>query len=245
LLAPTAFLALAGFPYLLLGLPFFGINFLHQQTSIATFMYQYNAELIPFIFIATIFGVKLLIELSAKWKLNNASMAFSILLIFVSLSNTFLGPFTTSSKLNQFSLNEHVAIGHELLELIPQDSSLSADTYLLPHLAHRSSAYMFPRPFNSSFDNKTEKDPVDYVIPDLSQVIPGCSKDEYAGYIVEFLKNEDFSLYKQQDTYVIFKQGGDHRQGLRNLKEFLKTQGDSLDITADQVPIDREYATNP
>jgi len=83
LLLPLGFgiAAILGLPYLLLAAPFFAINLLKTQNMTTTALYQYNAELIPFIFLAAIMGAQKLARWLARLKIGNARLAVGTLVL--------------------------------------------------------------------------------------------------------------------------------------------------------------------
>lgn len=223
-----------GLPYLLLAAPFFAINLLRSQDLTTAILYQHNAELIPFIYFAAVMGAKRLVRLLSLLKLSNTRVAIGVFVLLTAVTaSAVYGPFATIYDVKQFAQNEHVRTGKLLLGEIPKDASVSADPLLLPHLTHRKEAYMFPNPFimfmyGKEFwllQNGTAEDQnkVDYVVMDLSRTSPSYSAELYANFVAEFLNNRNYGLVKLEDSYALFKKGGNYSEGVCRLDSYFKT----------------------
>ncbi|MBI2140933.1 DUF2079 domain-containing protein [Candidatus Woesearchaeota archaeon] len=231
-----AAVALLGFPYLLLGAPFFTINFLRGQDITTALIYQYNAELIPFLYMATIAGAQRLAKLPAMLKLYNSRVAVSAFVLVSTIAAAFAyGPFSTLYDVKDFAPSQHAAVGNKLLKEIPDAASVSADPQMLPHLAHRKEAYMFPNPFirlmfgkgngtagnNSDYGSGTGD--VEYVIMDLSMAGPTYNAEQYTAFVAKFLDNSNYGLVALEDSYALFKKGSSYGEGLCRLDSYFKT----------------------
>jgi uncharacterized membrane protein len=231
--------ALIGAPYLLLGLPFFAINMLRTNDLTTAIAYQHNAELIPFLFIATIFGARNFTKVFRLLKLNNVKISVGVFVLLTTVTATVAyGPFTMVYDLDDFSQSEHVMKGKNIISEIPEDSSVSADPLLLPHLTHRKEAYMFPNPFTTFMygrefwvlEEGTEEGQtkVDYVVMDLSRVSPSYSLERYTVFVSDFVDNDNYGLIKLDDSYALFMKGADYGKGLCELDEYFSTSTDSI-----------------
>ena len=129
---------------------------------------------------------------------------------------------------------------------MPKDAAVSADPFLLPHLAHRREAYMFPNPFVTfmfgknpwQLQNGTEEgqDKVEYVFIDLSRVRPTYNAGMYELFIAEFLNNNNYGLIKFEESYAVFKKGEGYGKGLCTLNDYFATS------TASAVKVDLKKA---
>ena len=238
---------LLGAPYLLLAAPFLAINFLRSQDLTTAVLYQHNAELIPFIYFAAIMGAKRMAKLLSAVKLNNRKTAAGAFILMTTLAAAAAyGPFATIYDVKDFIPDNHSRIGHELHSEIPKDASVSADPLLLPHLAHRKEAYMFPNPFITfmygkeywKLENGTKEgqSKVDYVILDLSRTSPSYSAELYTSFVAEFVNNRNYGLDKLEDSYARFRKGSSYGEGLCKLNAYFTTS------TAAVVKIDLQKA---
>ncbi len=233
--------ALLGLPFLLLGAPFIAINLLRGDNISAAILYQHNAELIPFIFLAAIAGMPRLVKLLGKLKLNNTKAAAGAFVLMTSIVATATyGPFATIYDWGDFSQSYHVEIGKKLIKEIPADASVSADPYTLPHLTHRKEAYMFPNPFVSLMYGSKEPPPIpEYVLLDLSRVSPTYDGASYAKFIGNLADNSEYGLVKIENDYALFKKFGNYAQGLCKLNAYFSTSYSSA------VKMDLKEALGP
>lgn len=146
LIVPLAFLPLAGIEISALSLPTFAYTLLsrypHQQSLAAA----YHAPILPFLF----FGAAVGLERVLKWKFRNATlqpMALVAVVLVASSCSYWLeapGPFARKYQPNRYVLNEHTAIGHRLIELIPPGGIVAAQNELIAYVTHHRYVYEIP-----------------------------------------------------------------------------------------------------
>ncbi|HCQ03296.1 MAG TPA: hypothetical protein DIT99_22575, partial [Candidatus Latescibacteria bacterium] len=76
------------------------------------------------------------------------SVAMVLLLCGIG-SNAVFGavPFSTKFDWRSFRVTDHVRVGHEMLQLIPDGVPVSATNEVIAYLSHRTEVYQFPNPF--------------------------------------------------------------------------------------------------
>jgi uncharacterized membrane protein len=138
-LAPWAFLPLAGPAALLPTLPTLAANLL--STDPVTFHHrtQYNAYLLPFLALAAIAGVRWL----SAWKGERAVGIVLGLAFIVSIA-------LTSRTVNDLMVTRwwpdpRTRDVHALVARVPPRVVVGADERIVPHLAHRPRVYIFPQ----------------------------------------------------------------------------------------------------
>lgn len=151
LLMPVAFLCIFAPVFLLPALPAFIINIISDFPPQHSIGFQYTAALIPFIFIAAVFGLKRF----KKWAEGAFRGRYLVggvagVLILCALAGSFyLGPSPLSAgwRRSSYSSDRHIDAIRDGLDLIPADSPVAASTYMLAHLSDREEVYQFPEPF--------------------------------------------------------------------------------------------------
>lgn len=158
LLAPVAFLCLLSPVFLLPALPAFAINIVSDLPEQHTILFQYTAALIPFVFVALVFGLrKMRIWSDGAFRRQFVMGAVAFVLVASSLAGAFyLGPSPLAETwtLAKYRSDAHIDVIREGLSVIPQDARVSAQIYLLPHLSEREYIYMFPQPFIDLVDRE-------------------------------------------------------------------------------------------
>ncbi len=158
LLLPVAFLSLFAPVFLLPAFPAFLVNIISDFQPQHTITYQYAAAIIPFVFIALVFGLKRI----SKWSEGAFRSQFVIggivvVVLACSLSGNFYfgqSPLAAEFRTANYGADKHITAIREGLELIPADASVSAQTYMLAHLSNREKVYQFPEPFRYLVDQK-------------------------------------------------------------------------------------------
>ncbi len=156
LLLPVAFLCLFAPVFLLPAIPAFLINMVSDFEPQHTIAFQYTAAIIPFVFIAVVFGLRRL----KTWaegspRAGKAVGAVAVIMVLCVVgANIYYGPSPLSGgwRTSAYTSDAHVETIREGLSLIPDDASVSAQVFLLAHLAERNRAYRFPDPFSSLVD---------------------------------------------------------------------------------------------
>jgi uncharacterized membrane protein len=158
LVLPVAFLCLFAPIYLLPALPAFLINVISDFGPQHTIAFQYTAAVIPFVFIAAVFGIKRF----KKWsegafgarKVLGGIAAVMLLCAFA--SSVFFGPSPLAGgwRTGAYTSDGHIDTIRTALKEIPPDASVSAQVFLLAHLSTREKLYMFPNPFANYVDRK-------------------------------------------------------------------------------------------
>ena len=151
LLLPVGFLCLLSPVYLLPALPAFAINIISDFQPQHTIGFQYTAAIIPFVFIAAIFGLKKF----KKWTEGGFRSKFVIGgVVFIVLacaiaSGFYFGPSPISAGFHKTAYNsdKHIRAIRNGLALIPPDASVSAQLFMVAQLSSRQKIYMIPEPY--------------------------------------------------------------------------------------------------
>lgn len=161
LLAPASFLPLLSRGILLFFIPSLLQHLLSQRLSEHTIYYQYTAEVIPFIFIAMIYGLKRILDI-AFLKQHFGKIFLTVLVSALSF-NFFLGPhFLIWPEVIKAEKNNLVSEKKRLVSLIPANASAVATFEFLPRLAHRGKLYSF----HHVYIGKHTLSDKEYILPD-------------------------------------------------------------------------------
>ena len=195
---------------LMISLPIFAMNLLSEYDPMYQIYFHYNSGIIPFIFISTIYGVPRFIKFFNKniKKFNSKKLLRIIIISIFSTSLLFsylYGPLPFSRVFNfgVYDINsEFVKTGHELIKMIPENSSILAPGNVVPHLIEFREVYMFPGQvleyFKKDGINKTAS--VDYII------MFDNAYDEYELYkLKKLLSMNDYKKIKDEHGWVLFK----------------------------------------
>ncbi len=172
LLAPTTFVSLLNLDTLAIALPTFAENVFSAHPLQQTIRYQYNAAIIPFIFISLIYGYSKIIKFRPKLK----KILLMLIISTVFATNIAMSPSPISSQPAYYLIPSFTDDLNYAISLIPSDARVSAHYSYVPHLSHRRFIYEFPNPFKCSYwgahcENTHDPATIEYVILDKS-VIP-------------------------------------------------------------------------
>jgi len=163
LLLPLFLLPLSTTFGLLLLFPI-GVALLSKLPQFYTFGVHYSASLLPFLFLALIYGLKAFRGRLVSLRPEKGRRIFALvllLLLAVNLANSSLWRIIPPSRYQ--ALADHGRV-HSLMKRIPDEASVAAQSALIPHLPKRKAIFMLP-----------DQDDADYIL-----VHPGVNPWPYA-----------------------------------------------------------------
>lgn len=195
-------------PWLVVSFPFFAHNLLTSNPFAASIYFQYNAIIIPIVFVSLIFGIKnFSFLLNRFFKINGKkAMVFCLSLVFFSsvFSNLFFSPSPVSVLdplpiQSNFSLKKYEISSHDLvlwkaISLIPKNAGVAADDFVLAQVSGAKEVnYLF-----------VFIDKADYAIADASNKLNSSSrfsKKELADY----MEKKGFARVFEEDGVFLFR----------------------------------------
>ena len=162
--------------------------------------------MIPFVFIAAIFGYARLKKFLSKYfNAAVASRAIAIsLLSFSILSAVFFGPSPlslldfapneASFNIENYTITPHHALLLNAISKIPQDAIVSTDSFLAAHLSSRREVYYFPEYLKKA----------DYVLVDTtikSHASAGSAKEK----LQELLNDANYKVLVNEDGVILLR----------------------------------------
>ena len=145
LLLPLGFLALFGWPEFLLVLPGLGLNLLAQHHCQSAIYCQYTAPVVPFLFIAAVFGVSALRRL---FNVQPFPVLLALLLLPMAAYSLWVdNPFVeTTAVPDALTPPNNAEVVRQALAAVPPELSLVTTNDYAPHLAQRAELYVIGIP---------------------------------------------------------------------------------------------------
>ena len=210
LFAPVSFLPLLGKGILLFFIPPLLQHLLSQRFSEHTIYYQYTIEIIPFIFIGMVYGLKRILEV--KIIERHKKKLFLFIPIIALFFNLIWGPhFSLCPKIINYKMKHLVAEKSRLVNLIPPAASVVATFEFLPRLAHREKLYSFHHLYigKHTLSSKKYLVPVDleYALVDFSDSLTfrGFYDREGDTRIRKFLEEGKWGAVEMVGNIILFK----------------------------------------
>lgn len=200
LLLPLGFLPLLGIEMLLPALPDIALNTLSAFAPSRTLDYHYAMIAVPFLVLATAWGIDRLARWLGRWVNRRAVLiaASGVALLamaayqidryhgFVPLSDRYAGAYTIEPR---------DPIGWQLAAQIPPEAIVSAQFNLLPHVSQRQQAHIFPRVEDAT-----------YVFLDTQGVIePFQTPTEYQAAVDALRADPSFEISVEQAGFLLFR----------------------------------------
>ncbi|MBI2550676.1 DUF2079 domain-containing protein [Candidatus Woesearchaeota archaeon] len=218
ILAPEVFIG---------ALPALAANLLSDVPQRHTIFFHYSANVIPFMFIALIYGLDRSRRITSfvarkasgisMQRLNHAVIAF--LAATALLTAYFYGPMPGAKGFTAETYNfnsDDAKAARQLTKLIPPTASVSATNNAVPHLSQRETIFTFPNPFHRTWyiTDKGRAEP-EYVLLNL---IPGkegiYTSEEFATYVTELINNRGYGIIAKENQWLLFKRGANYEKGI-------------------------------
>jgi uncharacterized membrane protein len=161
---------------------------------------HYSASIVPFVVVSGIYGLGFLArQFSERWGVphRRAVNGLAALVFLISGYHHYrigISPLARGFHLPR--ITPHHRLAQDFIALIPADASLSAQSSLYPHLAHRERAYLFPA------INEAE-----YVFLDVTSSPYPITEEKLYGEAQGLLKAREFRVLAAQDGYLLLKKG--------------------------------------
>ncbi len=193
LFLPAAFLPFFSWPSLFLILPGILENVLTNFPSQFSGHYQYDAVIIPGLFIGMIFGIEFL---SKKWFVGKENLLQKTVLAAAFIGFLLRSPVSPLFfPLDLFSKNpQREAIG-ELLAKVPASASVSATTSFVPHLTNRSEIFIIG----------TEPYRTEAVLLDGADLSGFADEAQFQNYADSYMNSGNYTYEEIGGRYFIFK----------------------------------------
>jgi uncharacterized membrane protein len=211
LLLPTAFLALAGLPELLISVPGLALNLLADHFCQPQIYCQYTVPIVPFVAVAGVLGLnRLRSVLDGQWTWRLAGFA----VVPLALLAFFLdNPFTEDQQLPAALArlpNEEAVYG--ALPYVPPEASLVTTNAYAPHLPRREGLYIIGVPAQ----REPPPGPQAIFINLYDQRYITC--DQYRDFFAE-LEADQYGMVFRDSGVVVVVRGEGSREGFRDFVE--------------------------
>jgi uncharacterized membrane protein len=200
LLTSAGFMSLFSPVILGLGAPAVAMNIFSTWSWTYSEGAHYSASLVPFIIVSGIHGLGFLARhFSERWGVPHLR-ATNSLAVLVLLSSGYhhyqIGISPLARGFHPPRITAHHRLAQEFMALIPAGASLSAQSSLYPHLAHREKAYFFPA-INDA----------EYVLLDVTSSPYPITVAKLHWEIQRLLDSQEFGVLAAQDGYLLLKKG--------------------------------------
>jgi len=203
LFGPLAFTSLLNPPTLLVGLPVFAQNLLTPHIDQCNIAFHYSALLIPWMFIASIYGIKWLSTLHGKSVEAIRTKFLCILLPPALVMALLISPSPIALNQTMPQLTAHDTILEQAISLIPEEASVYTQNDRFPHVSERIHAYVhLPRAGLNFFEFYNGN--YDYILADSTS--EQCFLDWGTKESLERLERE-YGIYAEGDGVYLYKRG--------------------------------------
>jgi len=204
---PLAFLSVLSPSRFLLGLPFLAEHLLSDAPLMTTIRTHHTADLFPFVFFSALSGVSRLLRWfptrgvrGRTWSPDTPPRAVAALLLATSF---FFHSWSEIFHLRLHSITPHHERLHAVLETIPPDASVSAQTAIAPHLSYRRTLYHFPDVGSSGGDV------AEFVILDRVLITRDTFRNALPGHVAA-LASKGYEPVLDEDGILIFRRTTTH-----------------------------------
>ena len=199
LFSTTAFLPILS-PYsLIMTVPWFAISLFSVRNLFFQLGWHYPANVIPFLMIGSVYGVKKIKKVSISYKGVLVNML--LIIIFVSIALSPLNPIARESfpgaSYERFEINEHTKLLNKIIKFVPRNSSILTQNDIFPHLSGRTEVYL------SAVPKLPEYVLIDVQLPTIHQSYGG---KKFIDIILDTIKKADYGVIASADGILLLKQ---------------------------------------
>ena len=200
LLLPMGFLPLLGAELLLPALPDIVLNTLSAFAPSRTIDYHYAILILPFLVLATAWGIDRLARGLSRWMARRAVLLAAGLLVLLAMGayqfDRYQGfVLLTDRYRSTFTIEPRDSLGWQLAAQIPRDAVVSAQFSLLPHVSQRQRAHIFPR-----IEEAT------YIFLDTQGSLePFQTREEYQAAVQAVRNDPTFEVVSEQDGFILLR----------------------------------------
>lgn len=198
LFLPVAFLPIFSGRLLIILIPGLAENLLSSWSSQTSGLYHYDSLLIAGIFFCAVYGLKnFLNRRFAPGRAQRPVLWFLIIALSAAfLARSPVSPFNFAVQL--FQKNPHWETYRKIVKMIPDNASVTAETHLVPHLAHREKIYMLG----------TEPFQTDIIIIDGADLSGFANGDLLQSYADSYMNTGEYNFTILKDRYfILYKKG--------------------------------------
>ncbi len=197
-------LPLLGWPALLISMPSFFTILLATLLPPEIIRYQYSATLLPSLLTATVLALRWLRErFNALWPTMRPSVSVFVV-TSAALGAYFYGPLPMARKFEPrlYSPAPRLEAAQQMIEQIPPEASVVAQSDLVPHLSHRRLIQVF--------DNADPALRPDYYFLDTASdairwPLPQHQDDLYLKAISRVTTDPDYQLVANREGFMLFQ----------------------------------------
>ena len=207
-LAPFAFLPLAGLPALLIGAPSFAINLLSANTAMHDASGgQYGADVAPWLAWGAAYGfIYLAAGVTRLWPAARPAAITGASLILVAIAaiwHLFYGfsPLALDPPHAQWAVDDHDRLAQRFLDQIPPQAAIAAQGKLYPHLSNRLVAYQLP-----------DVNDAEYVFIDVTNGTWPIHPNDLRALTGVLLQSGQFGVQDAAGGYILLRRGADGRE---------------------------------
>jgi uncharacterized membrane protein len=237
--APLSFVSLLSPGHLLIAGPLFLQRLLSNRQQEIMFNLHYLSEILPFVFLAFVFGLKRMLAWPF-WGSRKLALAFIVIASSMYYALVLSPHFVLFSSTRTRVMDDD-RIKEEWARSVPPDSSVVASFELLSHLSHRKDLYSFKNIYAGrsilskkkySLDARVDRALIDFNDPFLVD-----SFYNYYGYkkTQEFLTSQKLYVKDAVNSMVYFSRDGQDQKTLYKVLESPPKIPYPLDISIDNA----------
>jgi uncharacterized membrane protein len=212
LFAPVIFLVLQSPQYLIPTLPWFAISLLSNYPPYYRIGFQYSAYVIPFIYASMIAGFGKVSQTSNGSNLRRSMTILTVALVASSLAVSPLSPLTMgfymSPAYQKPGQTTRTDIVHDMVSMIPPESTVMTQDNLFPHLSSRENAYvMVPSTFK---DVATWKNAIGWITSlETEYILIDMETDPHdtVKFLLDIVKRGEYGLVSFHDNVYLYRRG--------------------------------------
>lgn len=205
LVGSFAFLPLLSPATFALTAPIWAERFLNSLSQRWLIRFQYSASIAPILAVGTVLGIENVLKIKSRFVKSVSQSQVVVFLSVVILAMTIFvtlrtnGPMLRILNPKNYEWQERFDVNYELINQIPPNASVVAQSAFVPHLAHREKIYRF-------HEGVVEKQKPDYIILGIDEHSdPPYVEEQWQNLIADLKEMPEYEILYDDGRRFLFK----------------------------------------
>ncbi len=190
---------------LLPALPILALNVLSLENVQLSLYYQYQALIVPFLLVASLYGLRRLQEWWQKRRVGSGERFLQVALaalVLLALANTLYWRPALWSDWQHRDTSQRIRDARAVIAQLPKDAPVAASSFLAPLVAQREGVYFFPG--NRSYPEEKVA-LAQYILTDTNPRMSDSERQSFQQLLEHYRNSGQWQIAAQQGDFLLLR----------------------------------------